>query len=333
MAIDSLGRYLQEIGRIPLLSPAEEITLAKSVGAGLAIEESIPPGERTPHQKKIVKSGQRSRRRMLEANLRLVVTIAKKYKYFGMDVLDLIQEGTLGLNRAVEKFDASRGYKFSTYAYWWIRQSITRALDQQSRTIRVPLHLGELNNKIKKLIREYETLEGRKPSNAYLAKQLGIDEERIREVLTAFSPIVPLDRIAGQADGERSPLLELVIDFSQTDAAERFATYQDHREIMKELMSCLDERERYVLERVFGIVGEPASLVEISKNIPRWHAGSKGVSRERVRQIKEKALTKMRLKAGTINTVQINIKAEVQIRERVMAYQGPPRQLALRIPA
>ena len=334
MAIDSLGHYLTEIGRIPLLSPAEEISLAKSVGAGLAIEESIPPSERSGRQKKIVKAGQRSRKRMLEANLRLVVTIAKKYKYFGMDVLDLIQEGCLGLNRAVEKFDPGRGYKFSTYAYWWIRQSITRALDTQSRTIRVPLHLGELNNKIKKLVREHEAVHGRRPTNAYLSEALGVPEDRIREVNTAFSPLVPLDKLAGAEDSERSPLLELVVDHSQTDAAETFAQFQNAKEINEKLLSCLNERERFVIEHHFGLLnGKPATLADISKNMPRWQAGSKGVSRERVRQIKEKALTKMKLMAGTINTVQIKIPAEIQIRERVTVYQGPPRQLALALTA
>ena len=335
MAVDSLGLYLTQIGKIPLLTAAEEISLSRCVIAGLAIENTIPPGERSPQQKKIVRSGQRSRKRMLESNLRLVVTIAKKYSYFGMDLLDLIQEGTLGLNRAVEKFDPERGYKFSTYAYWWIRQSITRALDTQSRTIRVPLHLGELNNKVKKLVREYEAVHGCKPSNSYLMERLDVTEERLREVNMAFSSIIPLDKLAGQEDSDRSPLIELVVDESQTGAAEDFALVQDATVLQERYMACLNDRERYVIERYFGLKDDkPASLVEISREMPRCHTGAKGLSRERIRQIKETGLTKMRLDAGAINTVVIKLKAEAKIQTRQpMPYQGPPRQLNLRIPA
>ena len=335
MAVDSLGAYLCEIGRIPLLSPSEEISLSRCVISGLQIENTVPPGERNGQQKRLVRVGQRSRKRMLEANLRLVVTIAKKYKYFGMDVLDLIQEGTLGLNRAVEKFDPERGYKFSTYAYWWIRQSITRALDTQSRTIRVPLHLGELNNKVKKITREFEAVNGCKPTPAFLIEQLDITEERLREVNTAFSPLVPLDKLAGGADSDRSPLLELVVDESQGTAAEDYSLRQDAEILNAKYMDCLDERERHVIDRYFGLTdGKPVSLQEIAKTMPRCHSGSKGVSRERIRQLKERALTKMRLEAGVINSVVIKLKAEATIQTKEpKVYTGPPRQLQLQIPA
>ena len=322
---DSLGQYLNQIGKIPLLSAAEEIHLAKNVAAGLAVEETIPPGERTPQQKRIVRTGQRCRKRMLEANLRLVVTIAKKYRSFGMEILDLIQEGTIGLNRAVEKFDASRGYKFSTYAYWWIRQSITRCLDQQSRTIRAPLHLSELRFKWKKIVRNYQQENmGAMPDQRWVASELGVSYDRLQDMMDCFKPVVSLDRLCGD-DSERNPIIEVISDERETKAAENYAMVQEDLEKLVHYMNVLTDREKFVIDRHFGLTDQkPLTYAKIAELMPTWQRGSNVLSRERIRQIKERALVKMRLAAGEINSVAIKFKAQVEIQE---FYDGPPRQL------
>ena len=294
--MDSTGAYLQAIGKIPLLSASEEIVLGRDVKAGLAIELNVPPGERTPAQKRIVKRGQKAKKRMIEANLRLVVSVAKKYMRFGMEMMDLIQEGSLGLNRAVEKFDSERGYKFSTYAYWWIRQAMTRALDTQSRAIRLPLHLSEIHLKIRRRTREVENLEGRKPTYQELADYLGRPVQQIREVIQAFTPISSLDK---QTPGEdRSAVVDLIADprYGTPDDVE----LEDAAALNEVYLSRLNPRELEVVVLTFGIEsGEPLSLSEVSRQIANANGSGKGVSRERIRQIRDNALMKMRYFAGS----------------------------------
>ena len=294
--MDSLGSYLHSIGKIPLLTASEEIVLGREVKAGLAIELEVPPGERTASQKRIVKRGQKAKKRMIEANLRLVVSVAKKYMRFGMEMMDLIQEGSLGLNRAVEKFDSERGYKFSTYAYWWIRQAMTRALDTQSRAIRLPLHLSEIHLKIRRRTREVENLEGRKPTYQELADYLGRPVQQIREVIQAFTPISSLDK---QTPGEdRSAVVDLIADprYGTPDDVE----LEDAAALNEVYLSRLNPRELEVVVLTFGIEsGEPLSLSEVSRQIANANGSGKGVSRERIRQIRDNALMKMRYFAGS----------------------------------
>lgn len=306
--MDSLGSYLHSIGKIPLLTASEEIVLGREVKAGLAIELEVPPGARTASQKRIVKRGQKAKKRMIEANLRLVVSVAKKYMRFGMEMMDLIQEGSLGLNRAVEKFDSERGYKFSTYAYWWIRQAMTRALDTQSRSIRIPLHLGEIHMKIRRYTREVETKYGRKPSYQELADHLERPVEQIREVIQAFTPICSLDKKAPGED--KSSVVDLIPDhrYGTPDAIE----LEDAALLNDSYLSLLNPREREIVELNFGLVdGIPMSMSDIGKRIINVDTG-KNVSRERVRQIKDNALKKMRFYAGMMDEKQLKNPAVAQ---------------------
>ena len=294
--MDTLGSYLQSIGRVPLLTPAEEIELGRKVADGLEIEVNIPPSERTPEQRREVRRSQKAKRRMIEGNLRLVVSVAKKYKMFGLDLMDLIQEGALGLNRAVEKFDPERGYKFSTYAYWWIRQAMTRALDTQSRSIRIPLHLTELHSKVRKLTRETEARTGRKPTYEELAGICGVSAERIREVASAFTPISSLNTIVGH-DSDRSPLQDLIPSPENNDVDEDLIA--ETVLINPVYMKHLSDRERLVIELSFGLTCEKElNLAAIAKHPDLINQETGGeVSKERVRQIKANALNKMRFAA------------------------------------
>ena len=296
--MDSLGDYLQAIGKIPLLTPAEEIVLARDVQVGLECELAVPPGERNALHKRQVRRGQKAKKRMIEANLRLVVSVAKKYVRFGLDMMDLIQEGSLGLSRAVEKFDPERGYKFSTYAYWWIRQAMTRALDTQSRTIRVPLHLSEIHMKIRRYTREMQNEHGRKPTYEELAEYCGRSTEQIREVIQAFTPISSLDKQAndGSSDSDRSCLVDLIPD--EKNEAPTDYELEDTQRLNDMYLSRLTDREKEIIEMVYGLGTEkPMKLSEIGKTLINNHTG-KSVSRERVRQIKEAALRKMRFYAS-----------------------------------
>ena len=210
LSADSIGWYLSTIGRVPLLTPAEEIELAHHVQAGKKLLAAAE-GELTARQKRQLRMGQRARDRMMAANLRLVVSVAKKYQNQGLELLDLVQEGAIGLERAVDKFDPAMGYKFSTYAYWWIRQGMTRAIDNSARTIRLPIHISEKLSKMRRITRELSHRLGRQPNRLELAHAMGMRPEELEELMTQSAPCASLDAHA-RGEEDRSTLGELIAD-------------------------------------------------------------------------------------------------------------------------
>ena len=276
--------YLASIGREPLLTPAEEIELGNQVQAMMQLVEAKRE-DYTLHESKIIKIGRRSKERMMKANLRLVVSVAKKYQGKGMELLDLIQEGSLGLERAVEKFDPTRGYKFSTYAFWWIRQSMTRAIACQSRTIRLPVHLSERLTTIRKVSLDLAHKLGAMPSRQEIAEAIGmpLDEldSLLRQSLTTSSLDAPIN-----AEEGRSFLGDLIADGSAEEPLDRVERGMHHEQLGRWL-GHLTEQEREVLAMRFGLDGqERHTLAEIGRQLD--------VSRERVRQVELKALRKLR---------------------------------------
>ncbi|WP_320675832.1 RpoD/SigA family RNA polymerase sigma factor [Prochlorococcus sp. MIT 1300] len=285
LGTDAIGFYLSSIGRIPLLTAAEEIELAHHVQAMKELLE-IPKDEQTPRQRHKIKMGKRARDRMMAANLRLVVSVAKKYQNQGLELLDLVQEGAIGLERAVDKFDPAMGYKFSTYAYWWIRQGMTRAIDNSARTIRLPIHISEKLSKMRRISRELSHRFGRQPNRLELAHAMGVDPEDIEDLVTQSAPCASLDAHA-RGEEDRSTLGELIPDPNGTEPMEGM-----DRSIQKEhlgsWLSQLNEREQKILRLRFGLDGEePLTLAEIGRQI--------NVSRERVRQLEAKAILKLRV--------------------------------------
>jgi RNA polymerase primary sigma factor len=285
LSADSIGWYLSNIGRVPLLTPAEEIELAHHVQAMKRLKE-LPAAELTARQKHQIRMGTRARDRMMAANLRLVVSIAKKYQNQGLELLDLVQEGAIGLERAVDKFDPAMGYKFSTYAYWWIRQGMTRAIDNSARTIRLPIHVSEKLSKMRRITRELSHRFGRQPNRLELAHAMGMQPEELEELITQSAPCASLDAHA-RGDEDRSTLGELIADPNSNESMDSM-----DRNLQKEhlgtWLSQLNERERKIIELRFGLAGqEPLTLAEIGRQI--------NVSRERVRQLESKAILKLRL--------------------------------------
>jgi RNA polymerase primary sigma factor len=281
---DSMTWYLATIGREPLLTAAEEIELGNQVQAMMALVEQ-KRDDYTPQERKIIKVGRRSKERMMKANLRLVVSVAKKYQGKGMELLDLIQEGSLGLERAVEKFDPTRGYKFSTYAFWWIRQSMTRAIACQSRTIRLPVHLSERLTTIRKVSLDLAHKLGAMPSRQEIAEALNMPVQELdallRQSLTTSSLDAPIN-----ADEGRSFLGDLIADSSAEEPLEQVERGM-HQEQLGRWLGHLTEQEREVLALRFGLDGkERHTLAEIGRLLD--------VSRERVRQVELKALRKLR---------------------------------------
>ena len=285
LSADSIGWYLSNIGRVPLLTPAEEIELAHHVQAMKRLQE-LPAAELTARQKHQIRMGTRARDRMMAANLRLVVSVAKKYQNQGLELLDLVQEGAIGLERAVDKFDPAMGYKFSTYAYWWIRQGMTRAIDNSARTIRLPIHVSEKLSKMRRITRELSHRFGRQPNRLELAHAMGMQPEELDELITQSAPCASLDAHA-RGDDDRSTLGELIADPNSNESMDSM-----DRNLQKEhlgtWLSQLNERERKIIELRFGLAGqEPLTLAEIGRQI--------NVSRERVRQLESKAILKLRL--------------------------------------
>jgi RNA polymerase nonessential primary-like sigma factor len=293
---DPVRLYLQDIGRVDLLTQEQELTLARLVQRReQLLREGDPdkdqPGKGEPGKDELADKerrltlhrGKRAKERMIQANLRLVVSVAKKYQRRGMDLLDLVQEGTLGLERAVERFDPTRGFRFSTYAYWWIRQGITRALASQSRTIRLPVHITEKLNRIKRAQRELSARLGRLPCVAEIAQELNLSEALIRETLLQLPKPVSLEaRVGKEQDMQLGDLLE---DGHGTPEQE-LAREQLHNDL-EALLEDLSSREAEVIRQRFGLVDDtPRTLTEIGAAMQ--------LSRERVRQIDSRALLKLR---------------------------------------
>lgn len=304
---DMVRTYLHEIGRVPLLTHEQEIVYGKQVqqmmifleakdalAAKLQREPSIQEWAEDVNLDaatidKIMIHGMRAKRKMIEANLRLVVAIAKKYQKRNMEFLDLIQEGTLGLERGVEKFDPTRGYKFSTYAYWWIRQAITRAIAQQARAIRLPIHITEKLNKIKKVQRELSQRLGRNATPTEIAQELELEPAQIREYLSIARQPVSLDvRVGDNQDTELSDLLE---DHGPTPV--HFTTQESLRQDLDNLLAELSPQQREVLALRFGLEdGNELSLAKVGQRL--------NLSRERVRQLEHQALAHLRRRHGNV---------------------------------
>ncbi|MFC3576732.1 RNA polymerase sigma factor [Streptomyces yaanensis] len=286
---DLFRQYLREIGRIPLLTAAEEVELARRVEAGLFAEEKLGNTPDLDTQlavdlDRLVVMGRMAKRRLIEANLRLVVSVAKRYVGRGLTMLDLVQEGNLGLIRAVEKFDYARGYKFSTYATWWIRQAMSRALADQARTIRVPVHVVELINRVVRVQRRMLQERGYEPTPEEVAAHLELPGERVTEVLRLAQEPVSLHAPVGEEDDVA--LGDLIEDGDATSPVES-AAFLLLREHLEAVLSTLGERERKVVQLRYGLVdGRPRTLEEIGRIF--------GVTRERIRQIESKTLNKLR---------------------------------------
>jgi RNA polymerase primary sigma factor len=290
---DPVRMYLKEIGKVPLLSAAEEVVLARCVEAGLAAAERLGQYEeesailaeraRVTEDERLRREGLAARRILIEANLRLVVSIAKRYRNRGMAFLDLIQEGNLGLMRAVEKFDYSKGFKFSTYATWWIRQAITRAIADQARTIRIPVHMVDAINKIVRTQRQLLQDLGREPTVVEVARLVDATPERVREILRLSQDTVSLEQPVGDDDFSLSDLLEDPAAVAPSEAAARALLNQAISGVLAEL----PERDRRVVSMRFGLDdGQMRTLEEVGREF--------GVTRERIRQIESKTLARLR---------------------------------------
>ncbi len=289
---DPVRMYLREIGRVPLLTARDEVELAQAMEQGReALYRRLELrrlGQLDPETDRelcaLIERGERARHRLAESNLRLVVSVAKKYIGRGMSLLDLIQEGNIGLIRAVEKFDYRKGYKFSTYATWWIRQAITRAIADQARTIRIPVHMVETINKLLRISRRLLQELGREPTAEEIAREMEIPPEKVREILKVSQEPVSLETPIGEE--EDSHLGDFIPD-DGTMAPSEAASHQLLKEQVEDVLASLTGRERRVLQLRFGLEdGRSRTLEEVGKEF--------GVTRERIRQIEAKALRKLR---------------------------------------
>jgi RNA polymerase primary sigma factor len=285
---DLVRIYLREIGRVPLLTAEDEVELAKSIEAGLYAEEklnvgfTLSDGDRADLEW-LGADGVRGKQRLIEANLRLVVSIAKRYIGRGLVFLDLIQEGNLGLIRAVEKFDYTRGYKFSTYATWWIRQAITRAIADQARTIRVPVHMVETINKLARVQRQLHQELGREATVEEIAAELGVEPDRVAEIQRIAQEPVSLQSPIGEEESDLGDFIEDADAVVPIEAA-AFIMLQDQ---LDRVLCELSEREQRIIQLRFGLCdGHPRTLEEVGREF--------GVTRERIRQIESKTLAKLR---------------------------------------
>ena len=289
LSVDVLRLYLNQIGRVPLLTAEQEVELARAMEAGLFAAERLGQGGKISPTLRadlqyIVREGERAKQHMLEANLRLVVSVAKKYAGRGMGLTDLIQEGNLGLIRAVEKFDYTKGFKFSTYATWWIRQALTRAMADQARTIRLPVHMVEQVNKIRRVERDLVVQLGRKPTAAEIAVEVDLSPERVEEIRSYNRDPASLDALIGE-DSDAS-LGDFIEDEHAVMPGEA-AAFLLMREELSAVLASLTDRERRVMEMRYGLVdGQPRTLDDIGKDF--------NLTRERIRQIEGKTLSKLR---------------------------------------
>ena len=269
-ADDSVRLYLREIGKIPLLTPEEEADLAQ----------------------RIVKGDKKAKDKMVESNMRLVVSIAKRYGGRGLDFLDLIQEGNTGLLRAVDKFDPDKGFKFSTYATWWVRQAITRAIADQARTIRIPVHMVETINKVLRTSRKLTSELNREPTNEEIAKELDMEPEKIDYVMRIKQDIASLDASVGREGDDEDSVLGDFVEDEERDSPEDSAANQILKEQLSEIIATLTDREQKIIRLRFGIGGgRPHTLEEVGAEFD--------VTRERIRQIEAKALSKLRKNKDT----------------------------------
>ena len=286
---DPVRMYLKEIGKVPLLNAEEEVDLAKRIEAGLFASEKLATDSRIAaglrrELELIERDGQFAKKKLVEANLRLVVSIAKRYVGRGMLFLDLIQEGNLGLIRAVEKFDYTKGYKFSTYATWWIRQAITRAIADQARTIRIPVHMVETINKLVRIQRGLLQDLGRDPTPEEIAAEMDLPPEKVREILKVSQEPVSLETPIGEE--EDSSLGDFIED-SDAIVPVDAASFILLQEQLDAVLHTLSEREKKVIQLRFGLTdGHPRTLEDVGKEF--------GVTRERIRQIESKTLSKLR---------------------------------------
>jgi RNA polymerase primary sigma factor len=288
---DLVRIYLREIGRVPLLTAEDEVELAKGIEAGLFAEEKLQSGFAAAAGQGallgeltlIAADGLRAKQRLIEANLRLVVSIAKRYIGRGLVFLDLIQEGNLGLIRAVEKFDYTKGYKFSTYATWWIRQAITRAIADQARTIRIPVHMVETINKMARIQRQLHQDLGREATPAEIAAEMGLHTERVAEIQRIAQEPVSLQSPIGEEDSDLGDFIEDADAVVPMEAA-AFIMLQDQ---LERVLDNLGVREQRIIQLRFGLTdGHPRTLEEVGQEF--------GVTRERIRQIESKTLAKLR---------------------------------------
>ena len=269
-ADDSVRLYLREIGKIPLLTPEEEAELAD----------------------RIVKGDKAAKDKMVESNMRLVVSIAKRYGGRGLDFLDLIQEGNTGLLRAVDKFDPAKGFKFSTYATWWVRQAITRAIADQARTIRIPVHMVETINKVLRTTRKLTTELNREPTNDEIAEELGMEPDKVDYVMRIKQDIASLDASVGREGDDEDSVLGDFVEDEERDSPEDSAANQILKEQLSEIIATLTDREQKIIRLRFGIGGgRPHTLEEVGAEFD--------VTRERIRQIEAKALSKLRKNKDT----------------------------------
>ncbi|MGQ0479505.1 MAG: sigma-70 family RNA polymerase sigma factor [Pseudonocardia sp.] len=289
-AADLVRVYLNGIGKRALLTAAQEVDLAKRIEAGVFAKHVLDtdpsvPARHAAELRAVVRDGEVARNHLLEANLRLVVSLAKRYTGRGMPLLDLIQEGNLGLIRAVEKFDYAKGFKFSTYATWWIRQAITRGMADQARTIRLPVHLVEQVNKIARVKRDLHQRLGREATHEEIAEESGIAAEKVGDLLDHSRDPVSLDMPVGSE--EEAPLGDFIEDAEATDAETTVISHLLHDDLRR-VLATLDEREQGVIRMRYGLEdGQPRTLDQIGRRF--------GLSRERVRQIEREVMAKLRV--------------------------------------